>query len=102
MLATFISWIFLTAAMAVTPEEGAGLMQKYGCAACHQIDRTLVGPAYNAVANQYRTDPDAKAKLFSKIKNGGSGTWGQLPMPSNVSVPDKDIQKLVEWILSIQ
>jgi cytochrome c len=92
----------LTAAFAVTPEEGSGLMQKYGCAACHEIDRPLVGPSYKAIAARYRMDTQAQEKLFLKIKNGGAGVWGEIPMPPNPNISDQDIQKLLEWMLGIQ
>ena len=45
-------------------------------------------------------DAGAEAKLIAKVKNGGSGTWGQIPMPPNASVPDADIKSIVKWVLS--
>ena len=76
-------------------------MQKDGCAACHAVDKTIVGPAYNQVAAKYRGDKTAAAKLEQKVKTGGAGVWGPVPMPPNSAVPDADIKALVSWILSL-
>ena len=76
------------------------LAKKHACFACHTIDKKLVGPAYKDVAAKYRKDKGAQAKLFDKVKKGGTGVWGQVPMPPNSAVPDADIRALVKWILS--
>jgi len=76
------------------------LAKKHACFACHAVDKKLVGPAYKDVAAKYRDDPKAEAKLFEKVKKGGQGVWGQVPMPPNSQVPDADIHSLVKWILS--
>jgi cytochrome c5 len=82
--------------------SGQAMMQKDGCAACHAVDKTIVGPAYNQVAAKYRGDKTAAAKLEQKVKAGGSGVWGPVPMPPNAAVPDADIKALVSWILSLK
>jgi cytochrome c5 len=78
------------------------LMQKAGCAACHAIDKKLVGPPYVDVAAKYKGDAGANAKLAQKVKAGGAGVWGQIPMPPNPQVPDDDIKALVSWILALK
>jgi cytochrome c len=78
------------------------LANKYNCLACHAIDKKLVGPSYDEVAKKYKGDGGAEAKLVAKVKNGGSGAWGGIPMPPNGNVPDADIKTIVEWILSLQ
>jgi cytochrome c len=78
------------------------LMQRDGCAACHAIDKNVVGPAYQDVAAKYRGDKDALAKLSNKVKRGGSGVWGSIPMPPNTQVSDADIKNLVDWILTLK
>jgi cytochrome c len=72
------------------------------CAACHAVDKKLVGPAYVEVAAKYKGDKDAVAKLTKKVKEGGSGVWGQIPMPPNVAIPTADITDLVTWILTLK
>jgi cytochrome c5 len=78
------------------------LMQKDGCMACHGIDKKIVGPAYVDVAAKYKGDAGANAKLAQKVKAGGAGVWGQIPMPPNPQVPDDDIKALVSWILALK
>jgi cytochrome c len=78
------------------------MMQKDGCAACHSIDKKIVGPAYQDVAAKYKGDKDAATKLADKVKKGGVGVWGQIPMPPNAQVSDADIKELVGWILTLK
>ena len=82
--------------------SATALMQKDGCAACHAVDKKIVGPAYQDVAAKYKGDKDAAAKLVQKVKAGGSGVWGTVPMPPNAQVPDADIKALVSWILALK
>jgi cytochrome c len=95
--------IALTAGLFAAPVAQADLAmaKKYNCTACHQVDKKVVGPAYKDVAKKYKGQPDAAAKLAEKVKKGGSGVWGPVPMPPNAAVPDGDIKKLVDWILSL-
>jgi cytochrome c len=76
------------------------LAKKYNCLTCHAVDKKVIGPAYQEVAAKYKGDAGAEARLISKVKNGGAGAWGQIPMPPNASVPDADIKILVKWVLS--
>jgi cytochrome c len=76
------------------------LATQSGCMACHQVDVKVVGPAYKEVAAKYKGDPAALDMLVSKVKNGGVGTWGQIPMPPNVAVSDENIRAIVTWVLS--
>jgi len=86
-----------TSLPAVASEE---LAKKHNCLACHTVDKKVVGPSYKEVAEKYRGDKTAEAKLFEKVKKGGVGVWGQIPMPPNATVPDADIKALVKWVLS--
>jgi cytochrome c len=76
------------------------LAKKHACFACHAVDKKLVGPSYKDVAAKYRADKGAEAKLFDKVRKGGTGAWGQVPMPPNGHVPDADIKALVKWVMS--
>lgn len=97
-----VLFLALAATAALPAYAQEELAKKYNCLACHAIDKKLVGPAYKDVAAKYRNDPKAEAKLFEKVKKGGQGVWGQVPMPPNSSVPDADIHKLVKWVLSLK
>ena len=88
---------FVVAAPAQADEA---LAKKSNCLACHQIDKKSVGPAYKDIAKKYKGQ-DVAAKLAEKVKKGGQGVWGPVPMPPNAAVPDADIKKLVEWILKM-
>jgi cytochrome c5 len=83
-------------------KSAEAMMQKDGCAACHGIDKKIVGPAYTEVAAKYKGDAGAPARLTQKVKSGGAGVWGQVPMPPNAQVPDDDIKALVSWILTLK
>lgn len=89
----------IAAAPVLANEE---LAKKHACTACHAIDKKLVGPGYKEVAAKYAKDPKAEAILIAKVKAGGVGTWGQIPMPPNTAVGDEDVKKLVKWVLSLK
>jgi cytochrome c len=91
-----------TAHAALDTAAAEAMMKKDGCAACHAIDKKLVGPPYVEVAAKYKGDKDAVAKLTKKVKEGGSGVWGQIPMPPNAAIPTADISDLVIWILTLK
>lgn len=78
------------------------LATKNACTACHAVDKKVVGPSYKEVAAKYRGDKGAEAKLIDKVKKGGVGVWGQVPMPPNTTVKDEDVKTLVKWVLSIK
>ena len=82
--------------------KAEAMMKKDGCAACHSVEKKIVGPAYVDVAAKYRNDKNAAATLTKKIKEGGSGVWGQIPMPPNAAVPEADVKELVAWILALK
>lgn len=85
----------------VKPAEAKALAEKSGCMACHGIDKKILGPAYKDVAAKYKGNKEAEAKLVEKVKKGGSGVWGPMPMPGNSPrVADDDIKTLVKWVLS--
>lgn len=83
-------------------DAGEDLLKKSGCTACHAIDKKLVGPAYVEVAAKYKGDAGAAAKLMEKVKKGGSGVWGQVPMPPNPQVSDADLKTMVTYILALK
>ena len=86
---------------AVDTAKAEALAKASNCLACHTVDKKLVGPAYKDVAKKYKGDKDAEDKLFKKVKAGGSGVWGPIPMPPNgPKVSDADIKTLVEWVMA--
>jgi cytochrome c len=100
---TLVTCLFVSAGLLASAGNALAseaLAKKYNCFTCHAIDKKVIGPSYQEVAAKYKGDPGAEAKLVAKVKNGGAGTWGQIPMPPNASVPDADIKALVKWVLS--
>ena len=95
----------LAAAGLLAPSAFASeaLAQKAGCLACHKVDAKLVGPAYKDIAAKYKGQADAPAKLADKVRKGGTGVWGQIPMPPNPAekISDADLKTVVAWVLKL-
>ena len=85
--------------MAGQAQADEALAKSKNCMACHAIDKKLVGPAYKDVAAKYKGDAKAPAMLAAKIKAGGKGTWGEIPMPPNNVTPE-EATKLATWVLA--
>jgi cytochrome c len=83
---------------AVSPDQ---MPAKYGCTACHAVDHKVVGPAFKDVAAKYK-GKDVEEQLARKVRNGGAGVWGQVPMTPNPQVPDADLHALVKYVLSLK
>ena len=93
--------VALGAILAATPAfANQELAQKNNCLACHAVANKVVGPAYKDVAAKYKGQKDAEAALVASIKKGGSGKWGQVPMPPQTTLSDADAKALAKWILS--
>ncbi|TXL66190.1 c-type cytochrome [Zeimonas arvi] len=80
----------------------ADLAKAKNCMACHAEAKKLIGPAYKDVAAKYANDKDAVAKLSEKIRKGGVGVWGQIPMPANPQVSEAEAETLAKWVMSIK
>jgi cytochrome c len=80
----------------------ADLLKKHNCVACHSNERKMVGPAYKDIAAKYKGDSGAAEKLAKKIKAGGAGVWGQLPMPPNPQLSDADALTMAKYVMSIK
>ncbi|MGD9946394.1 MAG: c-type cytochrome [Burkholderiaceae bacterium] len=78
----------------------ADLAKAKNCSACHAVDKKLIGPAYKDVAAKYANDKEAVAKLTKKVREGGVGVWGQIPMPANPQVSAAEADTLVKWVLN--
>lgn len=76
------------------------LLNSNGCTACHAVDKPLVGPPFRSVAERYRGDSGAAARLAAKVRQGGAGAWGQVPMPPNAALSDADLKRMVDWVLA--
>ncbi len=93
----------LTLGAALPAQASDALAKKHLCTTCHVVKGAkTIGPTYAEVAKKYAGEKDAEAKLAEKVKKGGQGVWGQVPMPPNAAVPDADIKALVKWLMSIK
>jgi len=96
------SFLLAGQAYAADAKAAEALAQSSGCLACHGVQNKILGPAYKDVAAKYKGDKGAEAKLIAKVKAGGSGVWGTMPMPPNSPrVKDEDIKTIVQWILTL-
>ena len=87
-------------AAALPAQANLALAQKNACTACHSVDKKLVGPAFQEVAKKYAGQKDAAAQLTDSIRKGGSGKWGNVPMPAQAALSEADAKTLAEWVLS--
>ncbi|WP_112170170.1 c-type cytochrome [Paraburkholderia unamae] len=80
--------------------DGMKVAQTNACMGCHAVDRKLVGPSFKDIAAKYKGDAAAQAKLEKKVRDGGAGVWGAIPMPSHPGMSAADIHSVVGWVLA--
>ena len=99
--------LFAVAAFAIAASahaaDGEAIVKKARCVACHAVDAKRVGPAYKDVAAKYKGDAKAPAALFEKVRHGGSGNWGNVPMipHGEDKISNDDLHEAIKWILSL-
>jgi cytochrome c551/c552 len=95
-------------APAPSPDTLAGgdpmqkLLDAHACSGCHALDKRVVGPSFREISGKYRGSPKASAYLAAKIRAGGQGVWGQVPMPPNAGITEDELRTLVGWVLQQQ
>lgn len=82
-------------AMTGVASADQALAQKNACMSCHGVDKKIVGPSFKDVAKKYANDPKAVDMLVEKVKTGGKGVWGPVPMPPNPQVKAEDSRKIM-------
>jgi cytochrome c len=95
-----LAGVVAPAARAADAPSGQRVANANACMGCHAVDRKLVGPSFQQIASKYKGDAQASAKLSRKVKDGGSGVWGMIPMPAHQSMSDADIRAVVDWVLA--
>ena len=83
----------------IDDEKAFAIAKQNACLGCHAINKKIVGPSFQAVAEKYKSDANAQAFLKNKIAKGGAGSWGVVPMPANTKLNDADLSALAAWIL---
>ena len=76
------------------------ILQQNNCLACHQVDRRIVGPSYQQIAEKYQDDPNAAKQLAQAIQQGSQGEWGGVPMPPNLKIKDEDLNTIIDWLMN--
>lgn len=90
----------LSVSTSALADDGEALFKKSGCNVCHAVDQKKVGPSFKAVAAKYASDSAAQATLEQKVRNGGAGSFGAMPMPPTAkNVSDDSIKTIVAWAL---
>ncbi len=102
LILTALSAALMNLSVGASADPGMALAQKNACMSCHGVDKKIVGPAYKDVAKKYAGDKTAMAKLTAKVKMGGKGVWGEIPMPPNPQVKDADLHEILTWVLSLK
>ena len=102
MMSAASAALLVMSGSAFADDAAMALAQKNACMSCHGVDKKIVGPAYKEVAKKYAGDKGAAAKLAAKVKAGGKGVWGEIPMPPNPQVKDEDLKKIIAWVLSLK
>lgn len=105
MMKTMIVGIVAATSLLMAASSGAvdmpDVAKKNNCAACHTVEKKLVGPAWQVVSDKYKGDAGAAEKIRTKILKGGVGVFGAVPMPAYPKVTDADIKELVAFILGL-
>lgn len=90
-----------------TTAPALGLLSKNGCTGCHAVDTKILGPAFREIANRYGQAATSQDKtqllmqnLTKKIRSGGQGVWGNIPMPAQTAVSDQELQEIVHWLIA--
>jgi cytochrome c len=96
--ATILVLLGAACAARAAPADDAELARAKKCMNCHAVDQKLVGPAFKSVAARYADDHEAEARLATKIREGGAGSWGVVPMPAN-AITQAEAQRLAHWVL---
>lgn len=81
-------------------DSGADLAKKNNCMSCHGVDKKIVGPAFKDIAKKYKGNAGAVAMLTAKVRDGGKGVWGPIPMSPNKGINDADLKTMVEYVLA--
>jgi cytochrome c len=103
LLASLLAASALTLAAPAQADDGEAIIKKARCVACHTVDQKRVGPPYKEVAAKYKGDAKAPGMLFDKVRHGGSGNWGTVPMIPHPAdkISDDELHTAIQWILSL-
>ena len=98
-LFTTLAYFMPSVQASIEDEKAFAIAKQNACLGCHALNKKIVGPSFQAVAEKYKNDSNAQAFLKNKIAKGGSGSWGVVPMPANTKLSDADLSTVASWIL---
>lgn len=101
LAATLVAAFAAAQVAPIDAKKAKSLFEGHECSGCHQLETKLVGPALKQVADKYRNDGQAASRLMEKIKQGGVGVWGEIPMPLNAGITDEELKLVIGWILAL-
>ena len=99
ILGFLLTLLFASSVIADTSKRAIESMN--GCYACHSVKTKVIGPAFVEISKRYKNQESANKQLVKKIKEGGSGNWGNVPMNSHPNISDADLSSMVDWILTL-
>ena len=104
LVCTFAIALFSAPARAadLSDAEAKRFFNDHGCNACHAVDEARIGPPFRAVAIRYAANAEALATLTQKVRFGGAGSWGTVPMISYPTLAEEDAQAVTRWILNLK
>jgi cytochrome c551/c552 len=88
------------AAQSAAADPTGRLLESHACNGCHALDKRVVGPSFREIAQRYAADQGATARLAAKVRSGGQGVWGAVPMPPASGISDADLSALIAWVLA--
>jgi cytochrome c551/c552 len=85
----------------VTPVIPAvqALLEKNGCAACHNLSRKLVGPMWTDIAaKKYSAQ-----RISALVKKPEPSNWpGYVPMLAQSTIPKAELNKIATWLSALK
>ncbi|WP_028217198.1 c-type cytochrome [Paraburkholderia oxyphila] len=100
VLVVMLGGFGVSASALAATSDGVSIARSNACMGCHAVDRKLVGPSFKDIAAKYKGDAGAQAKLEKKVRDGGAGVWGAIPMPSHPAMSAGDVRDVVAWVLA--
>lgn len=102
MKRTLLLGLYLAAGVSNMALADADLAKAKNCMACHSVNNKVLGPSFKDIGAKYATQKGAEDKLVQKVKKGGGGVWGAVPMPANTQVSDAEAHTMIQWILTLK
>jgi cytochrome c len=82
------------------PRDVQALLATYGCTGCHAVDARMVGPSFREVARRFGSEAGGDDRVARRIREGGAGDWGSIPMPPHPAINDAELRSLVAWVFA--